>query len=87
MYFSFRFGIDFKKNQQNSSKRVGEPGGTPGPVEMEDSGPKMSHSFVVRSVQDDTYSAVWTRSPSWSSHALRSVLNPAIHGLGEVEVI
>jgi len=29
---------------------VGNPGGTPGPVEVEDSEPPMSHSFVVRFV-------------------------------------
>jgi len=45
---------------------VGNPGGTPGPVEIEDSGPPMSHSFGVRAVQDDTYSAAWTQPPpSW----------------------
>jgi len=40
---------------------VGNPSGTLGPVEMEDSEPQMSHSSVVRVVQDDTSSAAWTQ--------------------------
>jgi len=53
---------------------AGDPGGTPGPVEMEDSGLKMSHSFVVRAVQDDTSAAGWARSPSKSSRHEGAVL-------------
>ena len=45
---------------------------TPEPVAREDSEPQMSHSFVVRFVQDDTPSAVWTQFPEWGSCAFRS---------------
>jgi len=54
---------------------AGDPGGTPGPVKVEDSDPKMSHSSVVRVVQDDPSAAVWTRSPFGSSCARRSEIN------------
>ena len=59
-------------------QRAGDPGGTPGPVEMEDSELQMSHSSVVRAMRHDTYSAAWTRSLSRSSRALWSELKGAI---------
>jgi len=64
---------------------AGNPGGTPGPVEVEDPSPTMSHSFVVRVVRDDTHSAVWTRSPSRSSRASRSGKTERFKNSSEVE--
>jgi len=43
---------------------VGNPGGIPGPVAMEDSGPPMSHRLVMRAVQDDPSAAAWMNSPN-----------------------
>jgi len=51
---------------------VGNPVGTPGPGAMEDPSPTMSHSSVVRFVQDDTSAAAWTQFPERGSRARRS---------------